>query len=331
MTAKRLLGLLLAPAALLLGGCHQLVLLHPEGDVARQQSDIMITTTIIIALIIVPVLIAIAVIAWRYRASNKKAKFEPEWDHSPKLELLVWAAPLLIVIAVGAISWIGTHKTDPYMKLDPASSGKTADGAVEPLKVDVVSLRWKWLFFYPQYGIATVNELAAPVNRPIEFKLTADAMMNSFFIPTLAGQIYTMPGMQTQLHAVIDKPGKYWGLSANFSGDGFTDMNFWFYGMKKKDFAKWVAKVRAKGSHLNVAAYEQLRQPERDAPVSYYAHFTPHLFTRILQRCVIPGQVCMSQHQAHDAGTESGEPGHSGDAMSFDASQSAAAPAAAAH
>ncbi|HEX7342540.1 MAG TPA: ubiquinol oxidase subunit II [Rhodanobacteraceae bacterium] len=307
MSAKRLIGLLLAPAVLLLGGCQKLVLLHPQGFVAKQQSDIMITSTIIIAIIIVPVLIAIAVVAWKYRASNKKAKYTPEWDHSSQLELLVWAGPLLIIIAVGAISWIGTHKTDPYAKIDRADAGTAINAADKPLEVDVVSMRWKWLFFYPQYGIATVNELAAPVNRPINFKITSSDMMDAFFVPTLAGMIYTMPGMQTQLHAVINKPGKYKGMSANFSGAGFTHMQFWFYGKTKQGFEQWVAKVRAKGTDLSTSAYLQLHKPSIAVPVTYYTKFSPGLYSRILNRCVIPGQVCLSQQMAYDRRTDEGK------------------------
>ncbi len=331
MPVKRLRGLLLLPLVLL-GGCH-LVLLDPSGDVARQQSDIMITTTIIIALIIVPVMIAIGIVAWRYRASNRKAEYDGEWDHSPQLELLVWAAPLLIIIAVGAISWIGTHKTDPYNKLHRLSHDQPVPADVEPLEVDVVSMRWKWLFFYPQYGIATVNELAAPVDRPINFKLTSSDMMDSFFVPDLAGMIYTMPGMQTQLHAVINAPGKYKGMSANYSGAGFTDMRFWFYGMSSGDFDQWVAKVRAGGQTLDTAAYGQLHQPRRDAPVRYYASFEPDLFRRILERCVEPGQVCMTEHMADKPSRDKAMHGHADAAMAMpaDSSHSAAAPAAAAH
>jgi cytochrome o ubiquinol oxidase subunit 2 len=292
MTVKRLRGLLLSPLALL-AGCH-LVLLDPPGDVARQQSDIMIVTTVIIALIIVPVLIAIGVVAWRYRASNKQATYDPEWDHSPQLELVVWAAPLLIIIAVGAISWIGTHQLDPYRPLDRVAPGRPLAADVKPLEVDVVSLRWKWLFFYPQYGIATVNQLAAPVVVPIRFKLTADAMMDSFSVPALVGQVYTMPGMQTVLHAVINKPGTYPGFSANYSGVGFTDMRFSFDGMSRQDFDQWIAKARSTGTELDLKAYERLRQPQRNVPVQYYARFEPGLYTRILERCVAPDETCMS-------------------------------------
>jgi cytochrome o ubiquinol oxidase subunit 2 len=320
MLPKRLRGLLLTPL-LLLGGCN-LVLLDPSGDVARQQSDIMIITTIIIALIIVPVLVAIGVVAWRYRASNKRATYDPHWDHSPQLELWVWAGPLLIIIAVGAVSWIGTHQTDPYRPLDRVAAGHPVPADIKPLEVDVVSLRWKWLFLYPQYGIATVNELAAPVDRPIRFQLTGDTMMDSFFVPALAGQIYTMPGMQTILHGVINQPGEYKGFSANFSGSGFTDMRFMFHGMTTQDFDAWVGKVRAAGGDLDLAAYDRLREPSRATPVQYYAKFDADLYRRILNMCVRPGETCRSRMMAADA--------HGGDAMqdmhAQDAMSTAAAP-----
>ncbi|TAM98003.1 MAG: ubiquinol oxidase subunit II [Rhodanobacteraceae bacterium] len=332
MCLKRLRGLLLLPL-LLLGGCD-LVLLNPPGDVARQQSDIMIITTIIMALIIVPVMVAIAIVAWRYRASNKRARYDAEWDHSPQLELLVWAVPLFIIIAIGAISWIGTHMVDPYRPLDRIASGKPVPADVKPLEVEVVSLRWKWLFLYPQYGIATVNELVAPVDRPIRFKLTSDTMMDSFFVPALAGQIYTMPGMQTILHGVINKPGEYRGFSANYSGAGFTDMRFTFHGMRPQDFDQWIDKVRAAGGDLDRPAYDQLRQPSRAAPVHYYARFDADLYERILNRCVDPGQECKSQMMAADAhGGEAmhGPAAHDAMSMPADASKPAPAPAAVKH
>ena len=316
MSLKPLRGLLLIPL-LLLGGCN-LVLLDPSGDVARQQSDIMIITTIIIALIIVPVLIAIAVVAWRYRASNKNAKYEPHWDHSPQLELWVWSGPLLIIIAVGAVSWLGTHQTDPYRALDRIAPGKPVPSDVKPLEVDVISLRWKWLFLYPQYGIATVNEMAAPVDRPIQFKLTGDTMMDSFFVPALVGQVYTMPGMQTILHGIINKPGEYKGFSANYSGAGFTDMRFKFHGLTTQDFDAWVGKVRAAGGDLDLAGYDTLRKPSRNAPVQYFAKFDADLYQRVLNLCAEPGRVCKSQMMAADAhGGGAMQDMHAHDAMSM--------------
>lgn len=300
MSVKHLRGLLLVPSALMLGGCN-LVLLNPAGDVAHQQSDLMIASVIIMSLIIVPVLIAIGVIAWRYRASNERADYDAEWDHSSKIELVVWAAPLLIIIALGAMTWIGTHQLDPYRALTRIEKGRPVPADAKPLVVEVVSLDWKWLFFYPKYGIATVNQLAAPVDVPIRFELTSTTMMNSFFIPSLAGQIYTMPGMQTVLHAVINKPGNFKGYSANYSGHGFTDMRFRFLGMSQQNFSQWVAKVRADGSDLDRQAFDQLNKPSRAEPVHYYAHFDADLYHRILNRCVDPGQMCIDKIMAIDA------------------------------
>ncbi len=331
MSVKRLRGLLLLLPALMLSGCN-LVLLNPAGDVARQQSDLMIASVILMSLIIVPVLIAIGIIAWRYRASNVRADYDADWDHSTKLELVVWAAPLLIIVMLGAMTWIGTHQLDPYRPLTRISEGHPAAANTQPLEVEVVSLDWKWLFFYPKYGIATVNELAAPVDMPIHFKLTSTTMMNSFFIPSLAGQIYTMPGMQTVLHAVINKPGSYRGFSSNYSGHGFTDMRFRFLGMSQHDFSQWVAKVRAGGNDLDRQAFDQLNKPSRAVPVHYYAHFDADLYHHILNRCVDPGQMCMDKMMAIDANGGRAAHGNASDkAMSGNPSMTAPAHDAAAH
>jgi len=300
MSMKSLRVFLLAPLAVLLSGCN-MVLLAPSGDVAMQQRNLMFASVVLMLLIIVPVLVAITVIAWRYRASNQRADYDPNWEHSTKLELVVWAAPLLIIIALGVITWIGTHQLDPYRALNRIDDGRAVPTNTRPLKVDVVSMDWKWLFFYPQYGIATVNQLAAPVDVPIDFRLTSTTMMNAFFIPTLAGQIYTMPGMQTVLHAVINKPGNYKGFSSNYSGHGFTDMRFRFLGMSGQDFKQWVAKVKSQGNGLSRQAYDELNRPSRAEPVHYYASYMPDLYHRILNRCVDPGQMCMSQMMAIDA------------------------------
>ena len=305
MSVKRLRGLLLPLPALLLGGCN-LVLLNPAGDVARQQSDLMIASVIIMSLIIVPVLVAIFLIAWRARASNKSADYDPDWDHSTQIELMVWAAPLLIIIVLGAMTWIGTHQLDPYRPLTRVDKGRPVTAQTQPLEVEVVSLNWKWLFFYPQYGIATVNQLAAPVDRPIHFKLTSTETMNSFFIPSLAGQIYTMPGMQTVLHAVINKPGDFDGFSSNYSGIGFTDMRFRFHGVSERDFGQWVAKVRADGERLDTATFDHLNQHSRAEPVHYYAHVDADLYHRILNQCVDPAQMCMDKMMAMDAQRDHG-------------------------
>jgi len=286
--------------AALLAGC-KFEVLSPAGDVASQQRDILLLSTGLMLLIIIPVMALTAFFAWKYRQSNKAADYDPDWDHSTQLELVIWSVPLLIIICIGAITWASTHLLDPYRPLDRIAAGRPVTNEMKPLRVDVVALDWKWLFIYPEQGIAVVNELAAPVNRPISFRITASSVMNSFYIPALAGQIYAMPGMQTQLKAVINKPGNYRGFSANYSGAGFSGMRFVFHGASDADFEKWVADAKAKGGSLDRANYLQLERPSENEPVRYYANVDPALFKAILNMCVEPGKMCMSEMSAIDA------------------------------
>ena len=291
---KALRGVLLFVAALSLAGC-QSVLMSPSGDLARQQRDLIVVSTVLMLLIIVPVMVLTALFAWHFRASNKKATYDPDWDHSTILELLIWSAPLLIIIALGAITWVSTHKLDPYRPLDRLAPGRPVPTDARPLTVYVVALDWKWLFIYPEQGIATVNELAAPVDRPIHFKITASTVMNSFFVPALAGQIYAMPGMETTLQAVINKPGEFEGFSANYSGLGFSGMRFAFHGMSEDDFARWVARAKGAGGDLSRDAYVKLARPTRYEPVHTYATVAPGLYQAILTQCVDPhSRFCMT-------------------------------------
>jgi cytochrome o ubiquinol oxidase subunit 2 len=294
MRHDKLLKILLgAGSALLLGGCDA-VLLNPSGDVALQQRNLIYTATGLMLIVILPVIVATILFAWRYRASNRKARYDADWDHSTRLELVIWSVPLLIIIALGSVTWVSTHLLDPYRPLSRISADKPLAAHVEPLTVEVVALDWKWLFIYPEYGFATVNELAAPVDRPIRFKITASSVMNSFFIPALAGQIYAMPGMQTMLHAVINAPGEYEGMSANYSGAGFSGMNFRFHGLDEAGFEAWVAKNRAAGGTLDRAGYLDLERPSENDPVRRWAAVDPDLYRLILNRCVRPGSTCMS-------------------------------------
>ncbi len=301
--------LLLAGAGALLSGCNSMVLLSPSGDVAAQQRDLIIASTVLMLLIIVPVIVLTLVFAWRYRQSNKEADYAPDWDHSTQLELVIWAAPLLIIIALGALTWISTHTLDPYRPLERLDAERTIPASAQPLVVEVVALDWKWLFLYPELGIATVNELAAPVDRPITFKITASGVMNSFFIPALAGQIYAMPGMETKLHAVINKPGEFDGFSANYSGAGFSGMRFKFYGLGQQEFDNWVQQAKLGGGNLDRAAYLQLERPSENAPVSRYGTVAADLYEAILNRCVEPNRMCMKDMMAIDAGGGLGKPG----------------------
>ncbi|KQT53173.1 hypothetical protein ASG43_19170 [Aureimonas sp. Leaf454] len=278
----------------LVAGCN-LVVMSPSGDVADRQSQLIVASTILMLIIIVPVIAATLLFAWRYRASNKSATYDPDWHHSTGLEVLIWTAPLMIIIALGALTWISTHLLDPYRPIERLDAARPVTAEMKPLTVEVVALDWKWMFLYPELGIATVNELAAPVDRPIAFKLTSAAIMNSFFIPTLAGQIYAMPGMETKLHAVINKPGIYDGFSANYSGAGFSKMRFKFHGLDEAGFDQWVAKVRAEGGTLDRARYLEVEKPSEGEPVHHYATVDPSLYEAILGMCVEPGKMCMHE------------------------------------
>lgn len=297
---RRVSRLGLAPIALALTGCD-MVVMNPSGDIAAQQADLIVTSTWLMLIIIVPVIALTLLFAWRYRQSNTAATYSPDWDHSTKLELVIWGAPLLIIIALGAVTWISTHKLDPYRPLERIDAGRPVPPNVQPLVVQVVALDWKWLFLYPEQGIAVVNEMAAPVDRPIQFKLTSSTVMNSFYVPALAGQIYAMPGMQTLLHGVINAPGDYEGFSANYSGAGFSHMRFRFHGLAKADFDRWVAQARQSSKLLDRAAYLQLEQPSERVPVSRYGQVEAGLYEAVLNRCVDRSKMCMDQMMAIDA------------------------------
>jgi cytochrome o ubiquinol oxidase subunit II len=247
------------------------------------------------------VIVLTLVFAWRYRASNTKATYTPDWDHSTQLELAIWAAPLLIIIALGAITWVSTHKLDPYRPIERIAAGRPVPAGVEPLVIEVVALDWKWLFLYPEQGIATVNEIAVPVDRPLQFKITGVTVMNSFYVPALAGQIYAMPGMETRLHAVMNAPGDYVGFSANYSGAGFSGMRFRLKGMTETDFERWLGDVRRNGGALGRAEYLQLEKPSEFEPVRHYARVDSGLYDAILNRCVDPNKMCMHEMMAIDA------------------------------
>lgn len=272
-----------------------MVVMTPAGDVAAQQRDLIVISTVLMLLIIVPVIVLTLYFAYHYRSSNTKAVYDPEWHHSTRLEVVIWSAPLAIIIVLGTVTWISTHKLDPYRPLDRIDAERAVTPDVKPLTVEVVAMDWKWLFLYPDQGIATVNELAAPIDVPINFKITASTVMNSFYIPALAGQIYAMAGMETKMHAVINQVGVYDGFSANYSGPGFSDMRFKFHGMAKKDFERWVEKVHNDGSELTRPAYRDLDLPSQKEPVRYYRRVADGLYDAILNMCTDPSKMCLDE------------------------------------
>lgn len=284
-------GFALAPLALL-SGCG-MVVMDPPGDVASQQADLIIVATLLMLIVIIPVIFLTFFFAWRYRKGNTEAIHDPEWDHSTKLELIIWGVPLLIIIALGLITWVATHKLDPYQPLERLDADTPLAADHKPMIVQVISLNWKWLFLYPEQGVASVNELVTPVDVPIRFHITSEDMMNSFYIPALAGQIYSMPGMQTTMNAVMNEPGVYKGFSANYSGAGFSNMRFKYHGVSEEEFNAWVEKARENGSTLHKAEYLKLAEPSIDAPVAYFNDVGKDLYHDIVNRCVRGEQVCM--------------------------------------
>lgn len=294
----RLTSAILLLPLLFLSAC-KVEVLAPSGDVASQQRDLLVMSTLLMLVIIIPVMVLTVWFAWRYRSSNTSAVYSPNWHHSAKLELIIWAIPLLIVVSLGALTWAGTHLLDPYRPLARVSADK-AIGKEEPLQVQVVALDWKWLFIYPQYGVASVNELAVPVDRPIQFTLTSSSVMNAFYIPSMAGMIYAMPGMQTSLHGVFNKAGVYQGLASHYSGAGFSGMRFKARATDAAGFDAWLGQVRSAEAKLDRPFYLSLEEPSENVRPSYYASVDPELFPRIVNMCVEAGKICMGEMMAID-------------------------------
>jgi cytochrome o ubiquinol oxidase subunit II len=258
--------------AMSLGGCDGGVL-DPKGPIALAERQILFNATGIMLAIVIPVMLATLGVAFWFRASNQRARYQPDFKESGRIELLVWSIPLMTVLLVGTVAWISSYDLDPPKLL--ASSAK-------PVKVQVVSLDWKWLFIYPEEGVASVNRLTIPVGTPVSFELTSSGVMNSFFVPQLAGQIYTMAGMTTHLNLLADYPGTYRGLSANFSGDGFADMVFNVDAVPPERYAQWLDEARGAGPTLDAQAYADLVKPSEAVAPFTYRSIAPGLFAGIL-------------------------------------------------
>jgi cytochrome o ubiquinol oxidase subunit 2 len=264
--------------ALPLAGCEGV--LDPHGPVGMAERLILLDALAVMLAIVIPTILATLGFAWWFRASNEAATYRPNWAFSGTLELIVWAVPLLVITFLGGIAWFGSHALDPYKPL-PSS--------LKPVEVEVVSLDWKWLFIYPEEGVATVNELVIPVGRPVHFKLTSSGVMNSFFVPQLGSQIYAMAGMTSQLSLQADDAGDYHGLSAQFSGEGFADMHFVVHAAPPDAYAKWLADRRQSGATLDKAAYADLAKPSKTVAPTGYKSAAPGLFDAILHETAAPG------------------------------------------
>ncbi|MGF6916139.1 ubiquinol oxidase subunit II [Paraburkholderia sp. 40] len=274
-TLRRPASFISASLILLLSGCSNLDILNPKGSVGLAERDLIATSVWAMLIVVVPVILMTLFFAWRYRASNSNAEYRPGWTHSTAIEVAVWTIPALIILFLAVLTWKSTHELDPYRPLE---------SQVKPINVEVVALDWKWLFIYPDLGIASVNQLAIPVGTPVNFRITSDTVMNSFFIPQLGGQIYAMAGMQTRLHLIADHAGDYAGTSANFSGKGFSDMKFRTLATSPEDFNAWVAKVRASSDRLDMDRYHAVSEPSEKDPVRYFSTVDPKLFNNIIAR-----------------------------------------------
>lgn len=285
---------------LMLGGCH-MDLLAPKGAIGAQEKTLIIVALVLMLLVVVPVIALTLYFAWRYRESNTNATYAPGWAHSTKIEVIVWTIPCVIVAILAVLIWRTTHSLDPYRPLE---------SSVKPVRVEVVALNWKWLFIYPDYGVASVNRLTIPVDTPIDFKLTSESMMNSFFVPQLGSQVYTMAGMQTQLHLIANSPGTYAGLSAAYSGPGFSDMRFDAVATDRRAFDDWISQARQSPLTLDSTTYHALAKPTDKNPVTIYTNVVPGLFDGIVNQYMAhpvgdgEPMVHMSMQQAHEKTAE---------------------------
>lgn len=283
---------LAAMAALMAGCSDKLVVLNPKGEVGKQQLDLIVISTVLCLIVVVPVLIMTLVIVWRYRQkSNSKAKYRPEWEHNSKLETIWWGIPIVIIAILGIVTVRYTHILEPSK---PLASEK------EPIVIQVTSLDWKWLFQYPNQKIATVNYVQFPANVPVRFELTSDAPMNSFWIPQLGGQIYTMSGMAMKLNLIADEPGEYLGMGANFSGKDFAKMQFTAKATSQQEFDAWVKDVKRSAPELTDEGYEHLAKPGVVADAIAFSDIPDGLFNRIVTKYG-------SSHEGHSELTESTE------------------------
>jgi len=261
--------------ATLLGGCSRMLLFDPKGPIGDAERFVILAAFVLMLIVVIPVFVMIFWFSLKYRASNSKAIYMPKWSHSGKIEVAMWLVPLAIIAVLGFLAWGETHHLDPYRPIN---------SAVKPIRVEVVSLDWKWLFIYPDYDVAVVNQLVFPIKVPLSFKITSDTVLTSFFIPRLGSQIYAMAGRQSRLHLMADESGIYAGHNQQFSGRGYADMHFKAIATSREQFKAWVQKVRRSADKLDPERYEELGKPSVSYPVTYFSSVTPGLFDHIVRK-----------------------------------------------
>lgn len=299
--ARAIVAGIIATVAILIGAAwvymssHSIDVLTPKGAIAAEQRQLMLIATALMSIVVIPVFVLTFWVVWRYREGNTKATYKPEWDRSRVAETIWWLVPLVIIIILAVITWVSSHKLDPYRALEHDK---------RPLTVKVIALQWKWLFIYPEQNIATVNYLYMPKDRPVNFEITADAPMNSFWIPQLGGQVYAMAGMTTKLHLIANEKGDYKGSSANLSGEGFADMRFTAHVDEDLAFYNWVSSVQRSAGALTAAEYATLAQPKRQDEPIYYATTDLSLYDSAIRKYMKPQGVSASEHTHHNHSRE---------------------------
>lgn len=280
-----LLPLAIVLLSLFVGHSQELAVLHPAGIIGHKERNLMIFASLLSLIVVIPVFSLTFWIAWKYRASNTKARYRPDWDGSRMLETIWWVVPLALILVLSVVTWKSSHDLDPF---------KPLNSTVKPLSVQVVALDWKWLFIYPEQHIASVNYLQFPVGTPLNFQVTADAPMNSFWIPKLGGQIYAMAGMSTELHLMADTVGSYPGSSANISGRGFAGMAFTARASSDADFRSWVNDVKRSPNTLSESTYRSLAQPSENNRPAYYTADDHNLYDKVVLQYMSPDASLLS-------------------------------------
>lgn len=261
---------------------HNIAVLDSKGMIGKKESDLIITSSLLMLIVVIPVFVFALIFAWKYREGNEKARHEPDWEHNYIAEYCWWGIPIVIVVILAIITWKSSHELSPFKPI-------VTDKA--PLTIQVVALDWKWLFIYPEQNIATVNFVQFPEKTPLNFEITSDAPMNSFWIPQLGGQIYAMPAMRSKLYLVADEIGSFRGVSANISGKGFAGMAFTAKSSSQEDFDQWVQSVKNSSNYLSLDEYNQLVKPSEYNPVAYYRLGQADLFDQILMKYMMPSEV----------------------------------------
>ncbi|MCR3755077.1 MAG: cytochrome bo3 ubiquinol oxidase subunit 2 [Candidatus Westeberhardia cardiocondylae] len=277
MKIKKIKIFILSIISILLSGCsNNIVLMNPKGNIGEEEKSLILITILVMLMIIIPVIFMKFIFCIKYRESNKISNYQPNWNKSNKIELTIWIIPIFVILFLSILTWISTHKLDP---------NKPIESEKKPIIIQVVSLDWKWLFIYPKYNIATINEIYFPKNIPIKFQITSNSVMNSFFIPQLGSQIYAMNGMNSTLYLISNKPGKYHGISSNFSGEGFSGMKFYVTVTKNKiEFENWIKNIKNSPNILNTENYKKLEQPTINDIPKYFSHVKLNLFHEILNK-----------------------------------------------